>query len=134
MARRKIGVSIEWLRALALGLPEVTEQPHFDFASFRVLGKIFVTVPPAETHIHVFVDDDQREPALAKHPEFIEKLWWGKKVCGLRILLAKAAPEVVESLVRAAWSRKAPRRLHERLETGIPAEPTSKRSTHARRR
>jgi len=33
-------------RRLALSLPEVTEQPHFDMASFRVRGKIFVTVPP----------------------------------------------------------------------------------------
>jgi hypothetical protein len=34
-------------RRLALALPEVTEQPHFDMASFRVRGKIFVTVPAA---------------------------------------------------------------------------------------
>src|SRR6478672_5062537 len=48
-------MKIAAVREFALGLPEATEEPHFDFASFRVRGKIFVTVPPDETHIHVFV-------------------------------------------------------------------------------
>ena len=107
-------MKLESLRQFALKLPEVTEEPHFKFSSFRVRGKIFVTVPPEQTHIHVFVDDDEREPALARHPEFLEKLWWGKKVCGLRVLMAKADPAVVQSLVKAAWRRKAPKTLQAR--------------------
>lgn len=30
------------VRRFALALPEATEAPHFDYASFRVRGKIFV--------------------------------------------------------------------------------------------
>jgi hypothetical protein len=62
------------VRRFALALPEATEQPHFDFSSFRVRGKIFVTVPPHGKHIHVFVDDLERDRALALAPESIEKL------------------------------------------------------------
>jgi hypothetical protein len=109
--KRSTSMTIGALRKFALGLPEVTEQPHFHYSSFRVLGKIFVTVPPEQTHIHVFLDDDEREPAIERYSEFIEKLWWGKKVCGVRIAMAKARPEIVKSLVEAAWERKAPRRL-----------------------
>ena len=99
------------VRKYAMALPEVTEEPHFHFSSFRVRGKMIVTVPPEETHIHVFVDDSQREPALALYPEFVEKLFWAGKVRGLRISLAAASPTVVKSLVRAAWEAKAPKSL-----------------------
>jgi len=81
-------IRLEAVRRFALGLPEVTEEPHFDKASFRVARKIFVTVPPGETHIHVFVGEALREPALALHPDSIEKLSWGGKVVGLRLDLA----------------------------------------------
>jgi hypothetical protein len=104
-------MTINSLRKFALALPEVTEQPHFHLSSFRVAGKIFVTVPPEMTHVHVFVGDNEREPALAHYPEFVEKLWWGKKICGVRIAMDKAQANVVKSLVRAAWAEKAPKRL-----------------------
>ena len=99
------------LRKFALSLPETTEEPHHHLASFRVRGKIFVTVPPGETHIHVFVSDAVREPALALYPEFIEKLWWGGKVTGLRVALGGARLTVVRDLVRQAWLEKAPAAL-----------------------
>lgn len=45
----------EQARRFALSLPEATEEPHFDKASFRVRGRIFATVPPDGQHLHVFV-------------------------------------------------------------------------------
>ena len=70
-----------------------------------------MTVPPDGQHLHVFVDEQQREPALAVYGAFVEKLWWGGKVVGLRVRLAEAAPDVVNLLVRQAWARKAPKTL-----------------------
>ena len=102
---------LDQLRRYALSLPEVTEQPHFDYSSFRVRGKIFVSVPPGGQHLNVFVDEEQRELALAVHAAFVEKLWWGGKVVGLRVELASADGKVVNELVRQAWARKAPKRL-----------------------
>ena len=104
-------MKIAHVRSYALSLPETTEEPHFHYASFRVKGKIFVTVPPEETHIHVFVTDEERDMALTPHPEFVEKLSWGGKVVGVRIALAKAKSDVVNQLVKQAWLRKAPKRL-----------------------
>lgn len=74
-------------------------------------GKIFVTVPPDQEHIHIFVTEQEREVALAIEPEFLEKLLWGGKVVGLRVALPKAKPSVVNSLIRKAWASKAPRNL-----------------------
>jgi hypothetical protein len=95
------------VRAFALSLPDVTEAPHHHFGSFRVGGRIFVTVPPEETHLHVFVSEPHREQALALYPQFADKLLWGGKVAGLRIALADADPAVVKGLVRQAWAYKA---------------------------
>jgi hypothetical protein len=116
------------VRKFALALPQVTEEPHFHLTSFRVRGKIFVTVPPEETHLHVLVDETQREPALALHPKFIEKLWWGGKVRGLRVALAGADPGVVKTLVRAAWEAKAPQPRRR------PAGPSTPRGRAGRTR
>ena len=99
------------VRRFALSLPDTTEEPHFDYSSFRVRGKIFVTVPPPGEYIHVFVDEQERERALALAPECTEKLWWGKEVVGLRVRLVAARPALVEELVRNAWARKAPKRI-----------------------
>jgi len=104
-------MNINQVRKFALSLPETSEEPHFHYVSFRVRGKIFVTVPPKATCIHVFVGDERREPALAVHPEYIEKLTWGTRVVGLRITLTNAAPDVVKELIHHAWEGKAPRRL-----------------------
>lgn len=98
-------------RRFALSLPEAHEAPHFHFTSFRVGTKIFATAPPGEALLHVFVDDHDREAAVALHPAFVEPLPWGSKIVGVRVALARADPRTVEHLLERAWSRKAPKRL-----------------------
>ena len=68
-------------------------------------------MPPDGKSLHVFVSEDEREIALALEPKFLEKLEWGRKVVGLRVLLAAAKPKVVTKLLAQAWSRKAPKSL-----------------------
>lgn len=99
------------VRSFAMSLPEVTEEPHFHLSSFRVRGKIFVTIPPEESHLRIFVADAERERALAIAPECLEKLLWGGKVVGLSVALANAKPSVVKQLIRCAWTHKAPKSL-----------------------
>ena len=99
-------MKFEALRRFALSLEGTTESPHHHYASFRVNGKIYVTVPPALTHIHVFVPDDAREQALAMYPEAMAKLLWGGKVVGVRVSLDAAAGPEVKALVRLAWASK----------------------------
>lgn len=99
------------VRKFAMALPEVTQAPHHHYGSFRVRGRIFVTFPPGDEHLHVFVGEEARERALELHPEFVEKLFWGGKVVGVRVGLGKALPRVVKELVRSAWANKAPKSL-----------------------
>jgi hypothetical protein len=99
-------VKIDAVRKHALSLDAVTEEPHHNFSSFRVRGKIFVTIPPEEDFIHVFVGEENRQQALSLHPEFIEKLLWGSKVLGVRVALASATPSVVKFLVSKAYETR----------------------------
>ena len=99
------------VRRFALSLPETTEEPHFDFGSFRVKGKIFATVPPDDKHLHVFVDGAVLDVLPAAQPKAYEKLFWGKRVAYLRVTLAAAKAADVEELVRSAWRRRAPKKL-----------------------
>ena len=89
-----------------MSLEAVTEEPHHNYSSFRVRGKIFVTIPPEEDFIHVFVGEEDRQQALALYPESIEKLVWGTKVLGLRVALATAKPTVVKSLLCKAYETR----------------------------
>jgi hypothetical protein len=98
-------------RRLALSMPEVTEQPHFDMSSFRVRGKIFVTVPPGGTRLHVFIDPLKVEGYVAQDPAAFEPLHWGKRLSGLRVTLAATPEASLAELIEEAWRRKAPKSL-----------------------
>ena len=101
------------VRKAALALPEVTEEPHFHRTSFRVRGKIFATAAVDEPFVNVMVGESAREPVLAMHPDFVEKLMWGNKVVGIRIDLRKANHGVTIDLLRQAWREKAPKSILE---------------------
>ena len=117
------------VRRHALALPEVTEAPHFNFSSFRVRGKIFVTVPPEQDYIHVFVAEQERELALALAPEFLEKLLWGGKVVGLRVCLENAQASLVKQLLTQAWTYKAPKSLLPKVDQAAPSQDLHSRQT-----
>ena len=104
-------MKIDAVRRFALSLPEVTEEPHFHYSSFRVKGKMFATVPPEGTLLHIFVGEPELEILPAAQPKAYAKLFWGKKVAGLRVTLAAAKARDVEQLLRTAWLRKAPKKL-----------------------
>jgi hypothetical protein len=104
-------MKFEQVRRIAMALPSVTEEPHFDYSSFRVGRKIFATVPPDGEHLHVFVDEEQRQIALALEPAAVEILPWGKRVVGLRVSLPAVSLALVRKLLTEAWSRKAPKTL-----------------------
>ena len=100
-------MELEAVRTAALALPVTTEEPHHHFGSFRVRGKIFITIPPDREHIHVFLSEQDREIALVIYPEFTEKLLWGGKVVGIRVALTKASTTAVNAMVRGAYVHKS---------------------------
>lgn len=98
------------VRKHAMSLADVTEEPHFAYSSLRVRGKIFVTVPPGDEVIHVFVPEEDRERALAMYPEWADKLMWGAKAAGVRVTLASAPAPAVKALIDKAYQCRARKR------------------------
>jgi hypothetical protein len=96
----------ERIREFALSLPDATEEPHFHFASFRINGRIFATMPPSDRLLHVFAPEEDRIVAIAQDPEVYQELNWGKRVVGLRVVLEHADPALVEDLLQAAYDSK----------------------------
>ena len=104
-------MTLQQVRTFALALPATTEEPHFHLTSFRVRGKIFATAPSDGEYLHVFIPDEQRAVALTAYPDFLEELSWGKRVVGVRAILASARVAAIHQLLSQAWSSKAPRKL-----------------------
>ena len=104
-------MTLAQVRKLALKLPEVSEEPHHERTSFRIRGKVMATALPDEPFLNVMLGEANREPALALHPDAVEKLFWGKKVCGLRVNLRTANSELVFDLLKNSWREKAPKSL-----------------------
>ncbi|HXY44256.1 MAG TPA: MmcQ/YjbR family DNA-binding protein [Acidimicrobiales bacterium] len=104
-------MKLEDARRLALALPEVTEEPHFDMTSWRIRKRLFVTAPPEGDRLHVFLDEEEVRAFLAEDPAAFEELWWGKRLSGVRVKLAEADPARVEALLGEAWLRRAPKAL-----------------------
>jgi hypothetical protein len=103
-------MKVDAVRRLALSLPSATEEPHFHYSSFRINGKIFATMPPSNDILHVFAPEEDREVAIAAHPEICESLHWGKRVVGVKINLKAANRSLVEDLLRAAYDSKSKKR------------------------
>jgi hypothetical protein len=103
-------VTISEARRLALSFPETTAEDHHGIPSFRVLGKIFATVPD-DDHLRVMLDPDATHAAVREDPAACEELWWGKQLSGVCIRLAHADHGRLAELLADAWRRRAPRRL-----------------------
>jgi hypothetical protein len=106
-----MGVSAATVRRLALSLPETSESPHHDMTSFRVVGKIFATMPPEGGRVHVFVGDEEATASVAEYPDAVEELWWGSRRRGCRVLLAHATVPMLRELLTESWRGKAPRKV-----------------------
>lgn len=104
---------LDTARRFALALPEATEEPHFDFGSWRVRGKIFATLPPGGKLLHVYAEPEEVQALVGEQPAAYEEIVWGKRVIPnfVRVHLAAAERGQVCELLEGAWRMKAPKRL-----------------------
>ncbi|MDO9473175.1 MAG: MmcQ/YjbR family DNA-binding protein [Caulobacter sp.] len=102
------------IRALALSLPEAREHPHFDRPSFRVRGKIFVTLPPVTEGRELVV---LRLPVLVKEalretdPDAVVSLGNWDRGGWTQLDIGRMDGAVLADLVKLAWRGVAPKTL-----------------------
>lgn len=106
-------VTVADFRRIALSLPEAVGSSHFGHADFRVGGKIFATLGLAKEGYGVLLlTPDEQAGMVEDAPEIFSPVpgGWGRQG-STRVLLAKVPPDVLEAALRAAWRRRAPKRL-----------------------
>src|SRR3954469_1919026 len=97
------------VRRVALALPGATEAPHHERTSFRVGGKIFATMPRDGASLNVLLGEEDARAAAEESPAWVELLWWGRRLSGVRIDLARADGDTLRQLLEDAWRRRAER-------------------------
>jgi hypothetical protein len=110
-----MSVTIEEFRRAALALPETSEQDHFGKPSFRVGGKIFATLWVVERHAVLKLSLEDQEMLCADQPTVFTVTPWGQQGW-TRIELDQVEAPLFFGLLKGAWKRVAPKRLHNELE------------------
>ncbi|MHB1930258.1 MAG: MmcQ/YjbR family DNA-binding protein [Acidimicrobiales bacterium] len=102
------------LRAVALALPGVEERETWGKATFRVAGKLFMTLgPDGSTATMKATLDDQAALVAAEPTVFSAAAYLGRHGW-VTVALDRCDPDEVADLVVDAWHQCAPRRLAER--------------------
>ena len=96
------------VRKMALALRGTSEAPHHERTSFRVAGKIFATMPPNGDSVNLLLDEEEARAAAEESPDWVELLWWGRRLSGVRVDLAQADADVLGELLEDAYQRRAP--------------------------
>jgi len=110
-------VTADDFRALALELPEATENAHMGHPDFRVGGKIFATIWPDDEWGMVKLTPDQQAEFMRAKPAVFQpvKGGWGRRGC-TQVRLRLAAAATVWPALMAAWRNTAPKRLSKTFE------------------
>ena len=103
----------EIFRELALQLPGASEGEHHGHADFRVGGKIFATLgyPTVEFATILLTPEEQASFVQTEPASFVPVPGgWGRKG-STNVRLKSGDRRAVRQALRAAWKRRAPRRL-----------------------
>lgn len=101
--------TVAHLRKTASALPETTEGTHDGIVTFSVRGKGFVSVT-ADGWLQLRLPETRVDEFLADH-SVGERMTRGSTPIGLRVRLVDINGMVLNVLVRASWSHRAPKRL-----------------------
>ncbi|MFI9408291.1 MmcQ/YjbR family DNA-binding protein [Nocardia gamkensis] len=100
------------VRSFALSLPETSEQFSWGMPTFRVAGKLFLTLPEAETSMAVRCPTADRDELVVAEPG---KFWIAAHEANnawVRVRLTALDDSAeLEAIVLDSWRQAAPRHL-----------------------
>lgn len=100
------------VRSIALSLPETSEQFAWGMPIFRVAGKLFLTLPEAETSVAVRCPIIDRDELVVAEPN---KFWIATHEANnawVRVRLAALDDKTeLEAIILDSWRQAAPRHL-----------------------
>lgn len=113
-------VSGDDVRAVALSLAQTREGFEWQMPTFRVAGKLFLTLPEGEASMAVRCPIVDRDELVAAEPE---KFWIASHEANnawVRVRLnALEDAEELEAIVVDSWRQAAPRKLLEESPDGV---------------
>lgn len=111
-------MTVDGFRKLALAFPAAVESSHFCHPDFRVGGRIFATLWPAEGYAMVKLTPAQQGEFVKSDPDVffpVKGAWGARGATHIRLKSAKKAE--VHGALTAAWLNTAPKRLIEHHES-----------------
>ncbi len=105
-------ITIDILRAIALSLPEVTEEPHFEKISFRIKKKIFATYDGKNNSACIKLSEIDQNVFSAADKTIIFPVnnKWGKQGWTL-VNLERVQRDLFIDAITTAYCEVAPKRL-----------------------
>ena len=97
---------------LCLSQPEAEEIETWGEATFRVRGRIFAMGSPEGSSISVKASLDDQAGLIALDPKTFATSAYTGRFGWVSVRLAGLGRRLGEQLIRNAWERTAPRRLH----------------------
>jgi hypothetical protein len=95
-------------RRIALGMAGAEEGSHFGNPDFRVGGKIFATLSLERDGYGVLLLTPEQQAGMVEDaPDVFSPVpgGWGRNG-STRVLLSKAAPDVLEAALRTGWQNR----------------------------
>ncbi|MFJ6483482.1 MULTISPECIES: MmcQ/YjbR family DNA-binding protein [unclassified Streptomyces] len=108
-----MAVTARDVRLIALSLPDSSEKPAWGMPTFRVGGKIFVSLADDDTSIGVKCPKEDRAELIAAEPEkFFLRAGHDDRYAWIRVRLAavRNAAEL-RTILTDSWLQAAPKRL-----------------------
>jgi hypothetical protein len=100
------------VRRLAMALPEVEERLTWDTdITFRVRDRIFAIGGEGATHVSIKADLETQAELLEMDPMTFAKSAYVGRFGWVTVDLGRVDGDLLESLLRGAWRRTAPRKL-----------------------
>jgi hypothetical protein len=107
------------VRRIALGLPETDEHVTWETdVNFRVGNKMFAIGGEGSDGVSIKASLETQAELLEMDPETFRKSAYVGRFGWVTVDLGRVDPGLLESLLRQAWRRTAPKRLAATLEDG----------------
>ena len=101
------------VREVALGLAGVEERETWGKPTFRVAGKLFLTLAPDGSKATMKASPDDQAALIAAEPTVFFPAAYVGRHGWVTVSLERAEPDEVAALVVEAWRARAPRHLSE---------------------
>ena len=111
--------TFEDVRRISLALPEADEHVTWGTdVNFRVANKMFAIGGEGSDGVSIKASLETQAELLDMDPETFQKSAYVGRFGWVTVDLARVDPGLLESLLRQAWRRTAPKRLAATLEDG----------------